>query len=308
MNIVFMGTPDFAVPTLNSIYKNGYNVSLVVTQPDRKKGRGKKLTPTPVKQKALDLGIEVFQPENINLKENIERIKKYDPDVIVVVAYGQILRKDILDIPKEGCINVHASLLPYYRGAAPINWVVINGEDKTGVTTMYMEEGLDTGDMILKEEIAIKENDTAGVIHDKLMNLGANLLIKTLDIIDRGEVKRTPQDDENSSYAPMMDKNLGKIDWNKSKRTIKNLVRGTNPWPCAYTHYKGKKMKIYKVDIGNEVKGTNGEIVKVDDEGIYVSVKDGSIIIKKIQFPGKRPMKVKDYLRGNEIETNIILG
>ncbi|MTI69936.1 MAG: methionyl-tRNA formyltransferase [Firmicutes bacterium] len=308
MNIVFMGTPDFAVPTLNSIYKKGYNVSLVVTQPDRKKGRGKKLTPTPVKQKALDFGIEVFQPENINVEENIEKIKKYNPDVIVVVAYGQILRKDILDIPKKGCINVHASLLPSYRGAAPINWVVINGEDKTGVTTMYMEEGLDTGDMILKEEIAIKENDTAGVIHDKLMDLGANLLIKTLDIIDKGEVKRTPQDDVNSSYAPMMDKELGKIDWNKPKRSIKNLVRGTNPWPCAFTYYNGKKMKIHRVEIGSEMKGTNGEIIKVNDEGIYVSVKDGSIIIKKIQFPGKRPMEVKDYLRGNEIETNIILG
>ncbi len=308
MKVVFMGTPDFAVATLEKIYKEGYDISLVITQTDKPKGRGKKLTPPPVKVKAQEFGIEVFQPKNINYEESIAKLKQISPDIIVVVAYGQILKEEILNLPKHGCINVHASLLPTYRGAAPINWVIINGEKKTGITTMYMEKGLDTGDMLLKEEISISEDETAGELHDKLMKIGANLLIKTLKGIENGTVTRIPQDDSQASYAPIMDKQLGKIYWYKSAADIKNLVRGTEPWPSAYTSYKGNKVKIYNVDtIAKFKEGKPGEVIKVSDEGIFVNTGDDCLVIREIQFPGKRRMKINDFLKGNKIECGEIL-
>lgn len=308
MRIVFMGTPDFAVPTLEKIVHEGYEVPLVITQPDKPKGRGKKLTPTPVKAKAHELEIEVFQPKNINRPESIERIKELSPDVIVVVAYGQILKEDVLNLPKHGCINVHGSLLPSYRGAAPINWAIINGEEKTGITTMYMEKGLDTGDMLIKKEIFIGKNETAGQLHDRLMYLGAEVLINTLKQINNDTIIRIPQDDNLSTYAPMMDKQLGFMNWNKEAKDIKNLIRGVNPWPGAYFTYKGIKVKVFSVDICDKFNnGKNGEVVKVNNDGIFVNSKDKCIIIKELQFPGKRKMKIEEFLKGNDFSTGAIL-
>ncbi|NBI06886.1 methionyl-tRNA formyltransferase [Senegalia massiliensis] len=307
MNIIFMGTPDLSVPSLEKLYNENHSIDLVITQPDKRKGRGKKLLPTPVKNKANKLDLEVFQPKNVNSLESIERINKLNPDVIVVVAYGQILKEEILSIPKYGCINVHTSLLPKYRGAAPINWAIINGEKETGVTTMIMEKGLDTGDMLLKEKLVIDDELTVGELHDNLMNMGAELIVKTLEKIE--DLKPIPQDDNLSSYAPKMDKTIGKIDWAETKEKIKNLVRGTNPFPGSYSYYKGEKFKIYKVDIDEKLySGKLGQITDVNNEGIFVKVKNGTIIIKEVQFPGKKKIKVSEYIRGNEIEVGTILG
>ncbi|RKD34756.1 methionyl-tRNA formyltransferase [Thermohalobacter berrensis] len=303
-----MGTPDFAVPTLEKIYNEGYDIPLVITQPDRPKGRGKKLSSPPVKIKAKELGLDVYQPQNVNDKECITQLEKISPDVIVVIAYGQILKEDLLNLPKYGCVNVHASLLPKYRGAAPINWVIINGEKKTGITTMYMDKGLDSGDILLKEGIDIREDETAGELHDRLMYLGADVLVETLRKIENGTLERIPQDHDKATYAPMMDRKLGKIDWEKSAEKIKNLVRGTYPWPGAYTNYKGKKVKIIEVDAIDQFKeGEPGKVVKVSDEGIYVNAKEGCIVIKRLQFPNKRKMTIRQYLLGNSFEEDVIL-
>lgn len=308
MNIIFMGTPDFAVPTLEAIYRNGHNISLVVTQKDKPKGRGKKVSHTPVKEKALELGLQVYQPDDINTNDSVDILKKLCPDVIVVVAYGQILKEGILDLPKLGCVNVHASLLPKYRGAAPINWVVINGESKTGITTMMMSRGLDTGDMILKSETDIGEHETASELHDRLMYIGAELLIDTLDKMEEGSVIKIPQDHSKSTYAPIMTKELGEINWNIEGYKIMNLVRGTQTWPGAYTTYKGEKIKVFKAEICDRFSQCkNGTVVKVSREGIFVNAKDSCVILKTIQFPGKKSMNVEDYLRGNDFEENIVL-
>ncbi|KNF08739.1 methionyl-tRNA formyltransferase Fmt [Gottschalkia purinilytica] len=308
MKVVFMGTPDFAVPTLEAIYNNGHQIPLVITQTDKQKGRGKKVTPPPVKEKALELGIQVHQPHNVNDKETITMLKEISPDVIVVVAYGQILKEEILNLPKYRCINVHASLLPRYRGAAPINWVIINGENRTGVTIMEMSKGLDTGDMLLKEEIEIGQDETAGNLHDRLMSIGANLLTKTLNELEKGNIVKVPQNDEESTYAPIMTKSLGKINWDKCGSEIKNLVRGTQPWPGSFFEYEGKNVKILEVDVDNKFKeGKNGEIVKVNKDGIFVNVEDKCVIIKRIQFPGKKAMSIEEFLRGNKFECGISL-
>lgn len=308
MNIIYLGTPDFAVPTLASIYNKGYNISLVITQRDKKKGRGKKLQYTPVKEKALILGLEVFQPDNINDEEVIEKIRTLKPDFIIVAAYGQILKKELLTIPKYGCLNVHASLLPRYRGAAPINWAIINGEKQTGISIMRMEEGLDTGDTILIKSIPIKDEDDFVSIHDKLKELGADMIIHAINDILKGQAIFTAQDHTNSNYAPMIFKDTGKIDWNINGEKIYNLVRGLKPWPNAYTIYKGDIVKIHKVKfIKDKVISDLGKIIKISKEGIYVSVKDGYIIIEELQFPGKKILTVSQYLAGNHIEEGIVL-
>lgn len=308
VKVVFMGTPDFAVPSLNSIYKAGYSVEAVVTQKDKRRGRGKKLQYTPVKQEALELGIEVFQPENINDDSSKKFLEDIDPDFIVVVAYGQILRKDILSIPKYGCYNVHASLLPKYRGAAPINWVIIEGEDETGVTIMEMEEGLDTGDMILRSAIKIDKEDTTEDIHDRLAKLGAKLIVEALENMLSGEVEKLPQDHSKSSYASMLSKDMGKIDWKDKGKDIINLIRGLKPWPSAYTIYNDDMIKIHKASLSDkEYSGANGQIVKVTRDEVYVKTKDGSIKIEELQFPGKRKMKTSEYLKGNSIDEGTIL-
>lgn len=308
MKIVFMGTPDFAVPSLVSLHSAGYDIELVVTQKDKPRGRGKKLQFTPVKEKAIDLKLEVYQPDSINSIESIEKLKKINPDFIVVVAYGQILTKEILNIPKYGCYNVHASLLPKYRGAAPINWAIINGEKTTGVTIMEMEEGLDTGDMVLSSSIPINLEDDAPVIHDKLSQLGANLIVEALQNIEKGSVTKTPQEDALSTYASMLSKDMGKINWNQKGESIINLIRGLKPWPSAYTQYKDDIVKIHKARLTErKIDGCNGEIVKVEKDGIYVNSYDKTIILEEIQFPGKRKMKVEEYIRGNSVEKGIIL-
>ncbi len=308
MKIVFMGTPEFAVPTLGALHSAGYNIELVITQKDKPKGRGKKIQYTPVKEKALELGLEVFQPDSINSPEAIEKIRSINPDFIVVVAYGQILRKAVLDLAKYGCYNVHASLLPKYRGAAPINWAIINGEKETGVTIMEMNEGLDTGDIVISDAIPIDEDDDAVSIHDKLSVLGANLILEAIEGIAAGRLIKTAQDHSVSTYAPMLNKDMGRIKWDEDAKTIINLIRGLKPWPSAYTEYKGDIIKIHKASLTNEMKdGVCGQIVKVDNKGIYVNTKDRIIILEEIQFPNKRKMTVEEYLRGNSIEKDIIL-
>ncbi|NLC03730.1 MAG: methionyl-tRNA formyltransferase [Tissierellia bacterium] len=308
MKIVFMGTPDFAVPSLCQIHNSNYHITLVVSQVDWPRGRGKKLQYTPVKEKAIELGLEVYQPANINSESSIEKLRQIKPDLIVVVAYGQILSEEILQLPKYGCINVHASLLPKYRGAAPINWAIINGEKETGVTIMQMEKGLDTGDIILKSSIEIKEEDDYISIHDKLSHLGGVILIKAIKDIFEGVSKKTAQDHNKSNYAPMIFKSTGKIDWNKSSHEIRNLVQGLKPWPTAYTDYDGQTIKIHKArtEIMDET-GEVGEIIKVSDDGIYIQTGDKILVIEEIQFPNKKKMLVKDYLAGNTIKENKIL-
>ena len=308
MKIIFMGTPNFAVPTLESLSAKGYSIDLVITQKDKAKGRGKKVQYTPVKEKALELGLSVYQPDNVNDPESIEIMKKLNPDFIVVVAYGQILKKEILELPKYNCLNVHASLLPKYRGAAPINWAIVNGEKETGVTIMEMAEGLDTGDMILWESIPINLDDDYPNIHDKLSVLGGALIIDALENIKNDDFFKTIQDNNISTYASMLRKETGVINWNNNAEDIRNLVRGLKPWPSAYTQYKDDTLKIHDVDIVDKVKdGENGEIVKVDKEGIYVNTLDKTILIKELQFPGKKKLLAKDYLKGNSIEEGVIL-
>ncbi|MDY0234419.1 MAG: methionyl-tRNA formyltransferase [Gudongella sp.] len=308
MKIVFMGTPEFAVPTLENLYNKGYDIPLVITQPDKRKGRGKKTQFNPVKQKALDLNIGIFQPENINSEESIARINEYNPDFIVVVAYGQILKESILNIPKYDCLNIHASLLPHYRGAAPLNWVIINGEKETGVTIMKMSKGLDSGDMLIKKTIPITIDDDSITIHDKLSKIGSELIINAIELIISEIAVYSPQNNEESSHAPMLDKELGKIDWCKSGFEIQRLVKGLKPWPMAYTIYKDQQVKIHEIQIElKEHTKEFGLINEVSNDGIWVAVKDGYVIIKKLQFPGKKAMVIKNYLMGNKIDENYIL-
>ncbi|HYE80589.1 MAG TPA: methionyl-tRNA formyltransferase [Clostridia bacterium] len=310
MRIIFMGTPDFAVPCLKELLLQKHDIAAVVTQPDRAKGRGKKLAPPPVKVLAEEAGIPVYQPEKIKTEEFTQVLKALKPDLIIVVAFGQILSQEILDIPPLGCINVHASLLPKYRGAAPINWCIINGEHKTGITTMYMDKGLDTGDIILKRETEISENETAGELHDRLMELGAKVLSETLELLKKGDLVRIPQNNEEASYAPIMTKTLGKIDWSKDAVEIRNLIRGTYPWPGAYSTYSGKVFKIMAADIcETAVRHENqGWITRVEMDSIIVSCGTGSLIIKELQFENEKRMSVGAYLRGHEIEEGVTLG
>ena len=302
-----MGTPEFAVKALESIHSEGHEVLLVITQIDKKRGRGKKLQPTPVKEKAIELGLEVYQPDDINSDESYDRISALEPDFIVVAAYGQILKKRILEIPKYNCLNIHASLLPKYRGAAPINWAIANGEDTTGITIMNMEEGLDTGAMVLQAEIPINWEDDSEIIHDKLSLLGAKLIIDAIEHIVSGKAEFIPQKHEKSSYAPIMYKGVGNIDWTKTANEIYKKIMGLKPWPSAFTEYKGQKIKIHKVEV--EIKKhehSPGTITEVDPNGIRVAVSDGFVIIKELQFPGKRSMSVKELLLGNDIEEGYI--
>ena len=308
MKAIFMGTPEFSIPSLEALVESVFNVELVVTQPDRPKGRGKKLQAPAVKIKALEYGIEVYQPERINTKEAIDKIKSINPDLIIVVAFGQILPKEILDLPKYGCINVHASLLPKYRGAAPINFSVINAEEKTGITTMYMEVGLDTGDMLIKKEIDILENDTAASLHDKLAELGRDALSETIEALLNGTINPIKQDDELSCYAPIMTKDLGKIKWDASALEIANLIKGTDPWPSAYSYYDGNMVKLSAPSIldklSNDLPGT---IVDVSNQGIDIATKDKVLRILEIQISGKKRMMVSEFLKGNALEIGKVL-
>jgi methionyl-tRNA formyltransferase len=308
MNVIFMGTPGFAVPTLEKLHESRHNLVLVVTQPDKPSGRGKKLRKSEVKETAEKLGLKIFQPDKIKKQENIDLLKSYNPDVIVVVAYGQILNKEILTLPKYGCINVHASLLPKLRGAAPLNWAIINGETKTGITTMQMDVGLDTGDMLLKSEVEIDENINVGELHDILMHKGAELLIETLDKLEKNELTPQKQDDSLSSYAPILNNENRKINWNLPAKSIHNLIRGLSPWPAAYFTLDEKTVKVYSSSyINNDSDYEPGYVIKANNEGIFVKAKDGIVILKEIQMPGKKKMPVEAYLRGNKFPEKIIL-
>lgn len=307
MNVIFMGTPDFAVPTLQKLNESSHNVVLVVTQPDKPFGRGKKLKKSEVKETAEKLGLRIFQPDKIKKQENIDILKSYNPDVIVVVAYGQILSKEILTLPKYGCINVHASLLPKLRGAAPLNWAIINGETKTGVTTMQMDVGLDTGDMLLKSEVEIDEDMNVGELHDILMHKGASLLIETLDKLEKNEINPQKQD-ALSNYAPMFNNENRKINWNLPAKRIHDLIRGLSPWPTAYFILDDKTVKVYKSSYINDNSDYEpGYIIKANNEGIFVKAKDGIVILQEIQMPGKKKMPVEAYLRGNQFPERIVL-
>lgn len=308
MKIVYMGTPDFAVGALQALIDAGHEIVLVVTQPDKPKGRGKEMQMTPVKKCAVANNIPVFQPVKIKDEEAIAELRKYDADVFVVAAFGQILSKEILDMPRLGCFNIHASLLPKYRGAAPIQWVIIDGEKETGVTIMRMDVGLDTGDMVSKIIVPIDDTETGESLHDKLMDAGAKLIVETIPQIEAGTAVFEKQDDSLSCYAKMLNKSLGEIDWNQSAIQIERLIRGLNSWPSAYTKMNGKTVKIWeaKVVSGNKNDQT-GVITQVNKDSFLVSCKEDSLMITSIQLEGKKRVSVKDYLLGHTLETGILL-
>ncbi|MDO5517677.1 MAG: methionyl-tRNA formyltransferase [Clostridium sp.] len=308
MNIVFMGTPDFAVPSLQKLVE-AHNVTAVFTQPDKPKGRGKKMGYSEVKEEALKHDIPVYQPVKLkDDRELIEKLKDLKPDFIIVVAFGQLLTKEVLDIPKYGCINLHGSLLPMYRGAAPIQWAVINGEKVSGNTTMLMDVGLDTGDMLLKDEVEISDNMTAGELYDILKMRGSDLLLKTIEGVVNKTIVPEKQSDE-TFYAKMLNKEIANICWDKDAEEIHNLIRGLNPWPIAYTAYNNDRMKIFESEVLNEESNkTPGTIIDVSKEGIKVSCAKNVLLIKKVQFPNGKPLKVEQYINGHDIEKNIILG
>ena len=310
MRVIFMGTPDFAVPTLQAVIDAGHEVAAVFTQPDKAKGRGKAVVYTAVKEKALEYHIPVYQPVKVRDPEVIEQIRQMNPDVIVVVAFGQLLPKTLLDIPPYGCINVHASLLPKYRGAAPIQWAVINGEKISGVTTMYMAEGLDTGDMILKEEVMLDEKETGGSLHDKLSVIGAALLVKTLNMLKEGTAVREKQDDSlKGQYAKMLDKHMGAIDFNEPAEKIERLIRGLNPWPSAYTKLNGKTCKFWLADVdSSDYDGVCGEVVRVTKNDFVIKTGQGGLIVKELQLEGKKRMDAGAFMRGVSIKEGVIFG
>ena len=307
MRIVFMGTPDFSVPVLDALIEAGHEIAGVVTQPDKPMGRGKAVAMTPVKEKALEHGLSVYQPLKVRTPEFVQVLRELKPDVMVVVAFGQILTKEVLDIPPLGCVNVHASLLPKYRGAAPIQWAVIDGEKETGVTTMMMDEGIDTGDMLEKEIVPIEDEETGDSLHDKLMAAGARLIVSTLKKIQDGTIERTPQTDEETCYARMLKKDMGDVDWSLDAHAIERLVRGLNSWPGTYTKWNGKTVKIWKAKaVDREYEGALGEAVYVDKETILVKTGKGCLSLLELQPEGKKRMAADAFLRGYPVDLHTV--
>ena len=307
MRIIFMGTPEFAAPAIDSLIAAGHEIAAVFSQPDKPKGRGYAMTPPPVKVKALEHGVPVYQPTSMRDGEALKIFHAIKPDVGVVIAYGKILPQEILDSPKYGCINVHASLLPKYRGAAPIQWSVIDGEPKTGVTTMQMDAGLDTGDMLLRSETEIQPDETAGELHDRLSAMGAELIVRTLDALAKGELKPEKQDDSQSCYAKMLTKELCAVDWSRSAREIHNRIRGLSPWPVATAVLEGKKLKIHRSAVSDmeAPEAECGEIISFDP--LTVKCGSGAVELLEIQAEGKKRMFSADYLRGHKIDLGTIL-
>jgi methionyl-tRNA formyltransferase len=310
MKIVYMGTPDFAVPTLQMLIDEGHNIAAVVTQPDRPKGRGNKMVAPPVKELAMEYDLPVLQPTRVKGDEDFyNHIKALNPDVIIVVAFGQILPKAILELPRLGCINVHGSLLPAYRGAAPIQWAIINREEKTGVTIMYMDEGIDTGDMIYKKEMPIFAHDTYLSLQERMKDVGAKALKEILPAIENGQINREKQDSKEATYAPMIDKNLGEIDWKKSAKEIEALIRGLTPWIVTYTYYQSVPVKIWRAEVVEENTSKQpGTLLKMDKEGFYVQTGDGQLYILEVQLPNKKRMDVSEFIKGNSLEEGYQLG
>ena len=316
MRVVFMGTPEFAVPTLEALIAH-HEVIAVVTQPDKPKGRGKAMACPPVKETAMAHDIPVYQPVRVREESFVGTLRELQPDVIVVVAFGQILPESILNIPPYGCINVHASLLPRYRGAAPMQWAIINGEEETGITTMYMAKGLDTGDMIDTVVIPIDPKETGETLHDKLSAAGGKLILQTLEELEAGTAKRIPQDDAKSSYAGMLTRALGEIDWTKSAVEIERLIRGLNSWPSAYTYLHGKTLKIWDADVAQSdarqeetalSKTAPGTVTAVKKDCFYVQAGDGQLKVNEVQLQGKKRMSVQAFLLGNRIEKGLVYG
>jgi len=302
MRIVFMGTPDFAVPSLRALVEAGHHIVGVFTQPDKPKNRGMKLMPPPVKEYALTQGIDVFQPVNLRDGSAVTLLKQLHPELIVVAAYGKILPPDILTLPPLGCINVHSSLLPKYRGAAPINWAILNEERETGVTIMYMAEGLDTGDMIAQSVVSIGDRETAPELHDRLALAGAELLSKVVAQLETGSASRTPQDDALSCHAPMLNKQLSTVDWSQSAQSVHDKIRGLQPWPVAHTTAGGKRLRLHGSRVGESTGslGEYGEVISASP--LTVACGEGSVVILELQAEGGKRMKAEDYMRGHPIE------
>lgn len=309
MKVIFMGTPDFSVGTLEALVEAGHEVVLAVTQPDKPKGRGKELQFTPVKECALKHNIPVFQPRRVREAECMEELRKYNADIMVVVAFGQILPKEILEMTPYGCVNVHASLLPKYRGSAPIQWSIIDGEEVTGVTTMQMDEGIDTGDMLLKKEVAIDKKETGGSLFDKLAAEGAKLCVETLEALQNKTVNPIPQGEITTPYAKMIRKELGNIDWTKRGIEIERLIRGLTPWPSAYTNWNGKVMKIWDAEVVDGVsEEAPGTIVKVEKDAFYVQTGENLLKVCELQIPGKKRMDAGAFMRGYQVKEGVVLG
>lgn len=311
MKIIFMGTPEFSVGALESIIQAGHQVLLVVTQPDKPKGRGKEMQMTPVKECALKYDIPVFQPVKVKTPEAVDKLREYDADVFVVAAFGQFLSEEILNMPKYGCINIHASLLPRYRGAGPIQRVILNGEKETGITIMQMDKGIDTGDMLLQSRIKIDEKETGDSLHDKLAAEGARLIVEALPKIETGELTAVKQNDEESCYAKMLQKSMGRIDWSMSAEEIERMVRAFNSWPGTYTSYNGKTLKIWESDVcvekTSEKNVAVGTITAVESDAVYVKTGDKDLKITHLQLEGKKRMAVKDFLLGCKMKVGEVL-
>lgn len=308
MNIVFMGTPDLAAVVLDNLVKSKHKVIAVVTQPDKPKGRGNQVIYSPVKELALKYDIPVYQPIKAKEESFLNILRDLNPDMIVVAAFGQILPKALLELPEYGCINVHASLLPKYRGAAPIQWSIINGEEKTGITIMHMDAGIDTGDMIMKEEVPIDSKETGGSLHDKLAVCGGQLLLKALEAIENGTAAREKQNDAEMSYVKILEKSQGHIDFSRSAIEIERLIRGLNPWPSAFTTLEGKTLKIWDSDVLEEIsEGKPGEIIQVTKDSIIIKTGKGNLAVKELQLEGKKRMKVDSFLRGYTVVLGTIL-
>lgn len=304
MNLVFMGTPDFAVPTLRTLHTSRHSVLSVVTQPDRPQGRGQELQASPVKRYALENGLDVAQPEKASTPDFVAQLAELKPDLIVVIAYGQILRENLLSLPKHFCMNVHASLLPQYRGAAPINWAIINGDKESGVTTMKIDKGLDTGDILLMKKVTIDHDDTARDLHDKLSIAGAALALQTIEQLDQGQLKSIPQNDAEATRAPKLKKADGLLHWDREAESVRNRVRGMEPWPGAFGFLNGRRLRFCKVETGPGMAGdTAGEIMRVSDYGIEVGTLKDRIIVTEIQPEGKKRMTVQNYLQGHPVKS-----
>ncbi len=309
MRIVFMGTPDFSVPTLERLVQSSHQVVAVVTQPDKPKGRGKEIQMSPVKEAALQYGIPVYQPVRAREESFVQEMRGLEPDVMVVIAFGQILSEELLQVPKYGCVNIHASLLPKYRGAAPIQWAVINGDRETGITTMMMDVGMDTGDMLEKAVIALDEKETGGSLFDRLSLLGGELILSTLEKLEDGTLVRTPQNHEEATYVKKIPKTLGQIDWTMEAAAIERLIRGLNPWPSAYTYFKGKMLKFWEAEVLAQESAEGavcGQVLEASGDSLKICTGDGVLKVTSLQLEGKRRMDTAAFLRGYPIEKGAV--
>ena len=312
MKVLFLGTSEFALPSLKNLLGSSYEVLAVVTQPDRPKGRGQKLFPSAIKSLALAKNLPIFQPEKIRDPVSLEVLQSCRPELIVVVAYGQILSSSVLSIPPRGCVNVHASLLPQYRGAAPITWAILNGETRTGVTTMFLDAGMDTGPILLTAETPIEQEDTAGTLHDRLSRMGADLLRKTLDGLEKGQITPRSQDHSQATYAPKIDKEAGWINWDHPARELFNFLRAFDPWPGAFTFWKGRMLKLFRPrfpeEMGKDVREAPGTITRVGAEELYIATSRGDLSVRELQLANRPRMGVAEFLRGHPLQAGVRLG